>query len=51
MQFVRSGNRRSKRKKRRKSSCGDVVGLSQRDKEYLRRHTRFDEEEIEDWYR
>ena len=49
MQMSRSEARKSKRKKRRKVSFS--TGLSKQDAEYLRKNTRFDEDEIQDWYR
>ena len=49
MKLARVEARRSKRKKKRKVSFS--VELSRQDVEYLRKNTRFDEDEIQDWYR
>ena len=58
------GRRSSRRKKRKKSTGGGYgggydggdgggggVGLSRQDAEYIRKNTRFDAEEIQEWYR
>ena len=54
------GRRSSRRKKRKKSTGGGYdggdgggggVALSRQDAEYIRKNTRFDAEEIQEWYR
>ena len=54
------GRRSSRRKKRKKSTGGGYdggdgggggVALSRQDAEYIRKNTRFDTEEIQEWYR
>ena len=47
MKISRTDARRSKRKKKRKVS----FELNKKDVEYINKNTRFDEEEIQEWYR
>ena len=49
MNLSRTEARRSKRKKKRRVSFS--LGLSRQDLQYLNKNTRFDEDEIQEWYR
>ena len=66
MQLATGEGRRSSRRKKRKKSTGGGYGggydggdggggggvaLSRQDAEYIRKNTRFDTEEIQEWYR
>ena len=65
MQLATGEGRRSSRRKKRKKSTGGGYGggydggdgggggvaLSRQDAEYIRKNTRFDAEEIQEWYR
>ncbi len=45
------GGSRLKRSKKRKSRKSKASGLSQEDLDFLSRNTKYDEDEIKEWYR
>lgn len=45
------GGSRLKRSKKRKSRKSKASGLSQEDLDFLSKNTKYDEEEIKEWYK